>query len=147
MGSNSPPTRAEFVEVHRDYVFRKFRCSGSCGVVVEALAGSELWCGQPGCWGSMKLSDPVSSTRLANDQFEAAHRRDKTPRSTPWFSQLFRSERPAGQTGASGRSRADEGALFRGIAIAQELLMKAWIDGAEGHWYWTPREISCHDDT
>jgi hypothetical protein len=146
MGSNSPPTRAEFVEVHRDYVFRKFRCSGSCGVVVEALAGSQLWCGQPGCRGSMKPSYPVSGKRLANDQFEAAHRRAQTPRSTPRFSQLFRSEKCPRLVGASGTSGGDEGALLRGIAIAQELLMKAWIDGAEGHWYWTPGEISCHDD-
>ncbi len=95
----------------------------------------------------MKPSYPVSSTRLANDQFESAHRRAQTPRSTPRFSQLFRSEKPAGVTGASGRSRGDEGALRKGIALAQELLIQTLIDGGIVQWCWTPVEISCHDDT
>jgi hypothetical protein len=146
MGSNSPPTRAEFVEVHRDYVFRKYRCSGSCGVVVEALAGSQLWCGQPGCRGSMKPSYPVSSKRLANDQFESAHRRAETPRSTPRFSQLFRSEKPGGVTGATGRSRGDEGALFKGIALSQELLIQTLIDGGIVQWCWVTIHRSSNND-
>ena len=146
MGSDSSLTRAKFVKGHRDYEFRKFRCTGSCGVVVEALAGSQLWCGQPGCRGSMKPSYPVSSKRLANDQFEAAHRRDKTPRSTPRFSQLFRSERPAGVTGASGRSRGDEGALCKGIALSQELLIQTLIDGGIVQWCWVTIQRSSNND-
>ena len=139
-------SRQTYVKAHAKQKYRKFRCSGSCGVVVEALAGSHLWCGQPGCRGSMKPSYPVSSKRLANDQFESAHRRAQTPRSTPRFSQLFRSEKAGGVTGATGRSRGDEGALCKGIALAQESLIQTLIDGGIVHWCWVTIQRSSNND-
>ena len=79
------PRRLDFVEAHRFQSYRTFRCSGSCSTEIVALAGAALWCGQPGCRGSMKPSYPVSSKRLANEQFEAARDRGETSRSTPTF--------------------------------------------------------------
>ena len=140
------PSRQTYVKAHAKQKYRKFRCSGSCGLVVEALVGSELWCGQPGCRGSMKPSYPVSSKRLANDQFESAHRRAETPRSTPRFSQLFRSEKCPRLVGASGTSRGDEGALFKGIALAQELLIQTLIDGGIAQWCWVTIQRSSNND-
>ena len=144
--SMTSSSRQTYVKAHTKQKYRKYRCSGSCGLVVEALVGSELWCGQPGCRGSMKPSYPVSGKRLANDQFEAAHRRAQTPRSTPRFSQVFRSEKPAGVTGASGRSRGDEGALCKGIALAQELLIQTLIDGGIVQWCWVTIQRSSNND-
>ena len=85
-------SRKEFLEAHEGYEFRQFKCSGSCGIVVEALAHSQLWCNQPSCQGSMKPSYPVSAKRLANDQFQTAQRRDQTPRSTPRFLEVLPTE-------------------------------------------------------
>ena len=140
------PSRQTYVKAHTKQKYRKYRCSGSCGVVVEALAESQLWCGQPGCRGSMKPSYPVSSKRLANDQFESAHRRAETPQSTPRFSQLFRSEKCPRLVGASGTSRGDEGALFKGIALAQESLIQTLIDGGIVHWCWVTIQRSSNND-
>ena len=88
-------SRKKFGEAHEGYEFRQFKCSGSCGTIIEALAHSQLWCNQPGYRGSMKPSYPVSAKRLANDQFEAAQRRNETRLSTPVFWRLSPRRRPS----------------------------------------------------
>ena len=93
------PRRHEYVLRHEIQNYRKFKCSGSCSTEIVALAGAALWCGQPGCRGSMKPSYPVSSKRLANEQFEAARDRGEPPRSTPHILGILASQRPWQATG------------------------------------------------
>ena len=119
-------SRTEFSEAHEGYEFRQFKCSGSCGTVIEALAHSQLWCNQPGCRGSMKPSYPVSATRLANDQFEAAQRRDQTPRSTPRFPGFLPSETPQNLSGDPITPRGEEGSLILAFTmLTNELVSRA----------------------
>ncbi len=86
-------TRKDYREAHEDYTFKRFACSGSCGIVVEALSAGDVFCCQPGCRGVMKPSYPASAKRLADDQFEAARDRDETPRFTPPILGVLPSER------------------------------------------------------
>lgn len=119
-------SRKEFQEAHAGYEFRQFKCSGCCGTVVEALANSRLWCNQRGCRGSMKRSYPVSAKRLANDQFEAAQRRDQTPRSTPRFLEVLPSETPQNLSGHLITPRGEEGSLILAFRmLANELISRA----------------------
>ena len=138
-------SRKDFQQGHAGYEFRKFKCSGSCGTVVEALAHSQLWCNQPGCRGSMKPSYPVAANRLANDQFEAAHRRNQTPRSTPLFSPLFRSQTPRNVAeGPDTPDGAFEG-LIQGINQVEDLLLEAFTEGTAAEIRWA-RPISRDTD-
>ncbi len=119
-------SRKEFGEAHEGYEFRQFKCSGSCGTFIEALAHSQLWCNQPGCRGSMKPSYPVSAKRLANDQFEAAHRRDQTPRSTPRFSGFLASQTPQSLSDHPITPRGKEGSLIQAFTmLTNELISRA----------------------
>ena len=119
-------SRKEFGEAHAGYEFRQFKCSGSCGTVIEALAYSQLWCNQPGCRGSMKPSYPVSAKRLANDQFEAAQRRDQTPRSTPRFLEVLPSETPQNVSGHPITPGGKEGSLILAFTmLTNELICRA----------------------
>jgi len=119
-------SRKEFLEAHEGYEFRQFKCSGSCGTVIEALAHSQLWCNQPGCRGSMKPSYPVSAKRLANDQFEAAQRRDQTPRSTPRFLEVLPSKTPQNLSDHPITPRGKEGSLIQAFTmLAIELISRA----------------------
>ena len=63
-------TRKDYQEAHKHYTFKRFACSGSCGIVVEALSAGDVFCCQPGCRGVMKPSYPASAKRLADDQYE-----------------------------------------------------------------------------
>ena len=118
--------RKEFIEAHAGHEFRQFKCSGSCGTVIEALAHSQLWSNQPGCRGSMKPSYPVSAKRLANDQFEAAQRRDQTPRSTPRFPGFLPSETPQNLSGHPITPRGEEGSLILAFTtLTNELISRA----------------------
>ena len=119
-------SRKEFGQAHEGYEFRQFKCSGSCGTIIEALAHSQLWCNQPGCRGSMKPSYPVSAKRLANDQFEAAHRRDQTPRSTRRFQEVLPSETPQNLSGHPITPRGKEGSLILAFTmLTNELISRA----------------------
>jgi len=119
-------SRKEFLEAHEGYEFRQFKCSGSCGTVIEALAHSQLWCNQPGCRGSMRPSYRVSAKRLANDQFEAAHRGDQTPRSTPRFPGFLASETPQNLSGHPITPGGKEGSLILAFTmLANELISRA----------------------
>lgn len=132
------PTQKEFVSRHRSQDYRRFRCTGSCGTEIEALAAAELWCGQPGCRGSMKPSYPVSSRRLAIEQFNSARRRDETPRFTPHFLGVLAFERPWKAPNDRVTHEGDLGGLIAGIAQAQELLIDALICAPDGQWCWAP---------
>lgn len=132
------PTRREFVFSHCSQNYRRFRCTGSCGTEIEALAGAEVWCGQPGCRGSMKPSYRVSSRRLATEQFEAARNRGENPRFTPQFLKVLPSERPWKSTGDGSTHEGDFRGPFEGIAVAQELMIHALIDDPDGEWHWAP---------
>ena len=132
------PRRMDFVEAHRCQKYRTFKCSGSCSTEMVALAGAEVWCGQPDCRGSMKPSYPVSSKRLANEQFEAARDRGETPRFTPHFLGVLPSERPWKSTGDGLTHEGDLWGLFGGIAVAQELVIQVLIGGSDGEWNWAP---------
>ncbi len=132
------PRRMDFVEAHRYQKYRTFRCSGSCSTEIVALAGAALWCGQPGCRGSMKPTYPVSSKRLANQQVEAARGRDETPRSTPHFLGVLASEKPWKSAGDGFTHKGDLHGLFGGIAVAQELVIQVLIGGSDGEWNWAP---------
>jgi len=119
-------SRKEFGEAHAGYEFRQFKCSGSCGTVIEAMAHSQLWCNQPGCRGSMRPSYRVSAKRLANDQFEAAHRGDQTPRSTPRFPGFLASETPQNLSGHPITPGGKEGSLILAFTmLANELISRA----------------------
>ena len=122
-------SRREFQEAHEGYKFRQFKCSGSCGTVIEALASSQLWCNQPGCRGSMKPSYPVSAKKLAADQFEAAHRRDETPRSTPRFSGFLAPETPQHASGHSGTPRGKVGSLIQAFTLLTDELISRALAG------------------
>ena len=130
--------RREYVLRHEIQDYRKFKCSGSCSTENVALAGAALWCGQPGCRGSMKPSYPVSSKRLANEQFEAARGRCETLRSTPLFLGVLASEKPWKSTGDGFTHEGDLRGLFGGIAVAQELVIQVLIGGSDGEWNWAP---------
>ena len=130
------PRRMDFVEAHRDQKYRTFRCSGSCSIEIVALAGAALWCGQPDCRGSMKPSYPVSSKRLANEQFEAARTRGETPRSTPHFLGVLASARPWKSSGNGLTHEGDLKAPFWGVAVAQQMVIEALIDDLDGEWFW-----------
>ena len=132
------PRRREYVLRHEIQDYRKFKCSGSCSTEIVALAGAALWCGQPGCRGSMKPSYPVSSKRLANEQFEAARGRRETPRSTPLFLGVLASEKPWKSTEDGFTHEGDLMGLFGGIAVAQELVIQVLIGGSDGEWNWAP---------
>ena len=132
------PRRHEYVLRHEIQNYRKFKCSGSCSTEIVALAGAALWCGQPGCRGSMKPSYPVSSKRLANEQFEAARGRRETPRSTPLFLGVLASEKPWKSTEDGFTHEGDLMGLFGGIAVAQELVIQVLIGGSDGEWNWAP---------
>jgi len=119
-------SRKEFGEAHAGYVFRQFKCSGSCGTVIEAMAHSQLWCNQPGCRGSMRPSYRVSAKRLANDQFEAAHRGDQTPRSTPRVPGFLASETPQNLSGHPITPGGKEGSLILAFTmLTNELISRA----------------------
>ena len=119
-------SRKEFGEAHAGYEFRQFKCSGSCGTVIEAMAHSRLWCNQPGCRGSMRPSYRVSAKRLANDQFEAAHRGDQTPRSTPRFPGFLASETPQNLSGHPITPGGKEGSQILAFTmLANELISRA----------------------
>jgi len=132
------PRRMDFVEAHRYQKYRTFKCSGSCSTEMVALAEAALWCGQPGCRGSMKPSYPVSSKRLANEQFEAARDRGETPRSTPHFFGVLASERPLKSTGDGLTHEGNLKAPFEGVAVAQQMVIQALIDDSDGGWQWAP---------
>ena len=118
--------RKEFIEAHEGYEFRQFKCSGSCGTIIEALAHSQLWCNQPGCRGSMKPSYPVSAKRLANDRFEAALGRDQTPRSIPRFSGFLASQTPQSLSDRPITPRGKEGSLIQAFTmLTNELICRA----------------------
>ena len=119
-------TRKDYQKAHEPYAFKRFVCSGSCGLVVEALSAGEVFCCQPGCRGVMKASYRVSADRLANDQFEAARGRDETPRFTPHFLQVFRSERaqkPGG--GVTGHANSFQALCAAFELVAQQLAERA----------------------
>ncbi len=74
----------------------------------------------------MKPSYPASAKRLADDQFEAARGRDKTPRFTPHFLQVFRSERaqkPGG--GVNGHPNGLQALCAAFELVAQQLAERA----------------------
>ena len=74
----------------------------------------------------MKPSYPVSAKRLANEQFEAAHRRDQTPRFTPRFSGFLASETPQNLSGHPLTPRGEEGRLIQAFAmLTNELISRA----------------------
>jgi hypothetical protein len=132
------PRRLDLLQAHRCQEYRTFKCSGSCSTEIVALARAALWCGQPGCRGSMKPSYPVSSKRLANEQFQAACGRDDPPPSTPHFLGVLPSEKPGKSTGDGFTHEGDLGGLFGGIAVAQESVIQVLIGGSDGEWNWAP---------
>jgi hypothetical protein len=136
MSASGRSTKREFIKTHQDYEFRKFRCTGSCGTAIEALAAADLWCGQPDCRGVMKPSYRVSSKRLGNEQFQATRSRDENPRFTPRFLGVLPSERPWNSAGDGSVHQGDLRGLFGGIAVAQELVLEAQIDGSDCEWNW-----------
>ena len=132
------PRRIEFVESHCQQEYRTFKCSGSCGIQIDALAGAKLWCGQPDCRGVMKPSYRVSSKRLGTEQFRAARDRGETPRSTPRFLGVLPSERPWKSTGDGLTHEGDLKASFGGVAVGQQMVIQALIDDSDGGWQWAP---------
>ena len=130
--------KRDYVESHSAQDYRKFRCTGTCGTELVALAGAEVWCGQPGCRGSMRPSYRVSSRRLATEQFEAARDRGETPRSTPHFLGVLASETPWKSAGDGFTHEGDLRGLFGGIAVTQELVIQVLIGGSDGEWNWAP---------
>ena len=131
-------TRKDYLEAHEPYTFRRFVCSGSCGMVVEALSAGEVFCCQPGCRGVMKASYRLSSRRLANDQYETARDRDETPRFTPQILGVLASERPWNSSGDGPTPPGGFEGLIEGIAKAQELVIEAFIQDPDGEWLWAP---------
>ena len=119
-------TRKDYQEAHKHYTFKRFACSGSCGIVVEALSAGDVFCCQPGCRGVMKPSYPASAKRLADDQFEAARDRDETPRFTPHFLRVFRSEKA--QKPGSGVNGHPSG--FQALCAAFELVAQQLAERA-----------------
>ena len=139
------PRRIEFVESHCQQEYRTFKCSGSCGIQIDALAGAKLWCGQPDCRGVMKPSYRVSSKRLGIEQFRAARDRGENPRFTPHFLRVLPPER-AWKSRIDVREReGDLRDLFGGIALAQELVIQGLLDGSDGEWKWAPSVGGCSE--
>ena len=131
-------TRKDYQEAHEPYTFKRFVCSGSCGLVVEALSAGDVFCCQPGCRGVMKPSYPVSAKRLANDQFETARDRDETPRFTPPILGVLPSERRWNSSGDGFTPLGGFQGLLEGIAKVQDLVIEALIEGPDGDWRWAP---------
>ena len=74
----------------------------------------------------MKPSYPVSAKRLANDQFQAAQRRDQTPRSTPRFPGFLPSETPQNLSDHPITPRGEEGSLILAFTmLTNELISRA----------------------
>lgn len=119
-------TRKDYQEAHKHYTFKRFACSGSCGIVVEALSAGDVFCCQPGCRGVMKPSYPASAKRLADDQYEAARDRDETPRFAPHFLQVFRSERAQkSEGGVNGHPNGFQALCAAFELVAQQLAKRA----------------------
>ncbi len=131
-------TRKDYQKAHEDYTFKRFVCSGSCGIVVEALSAGEVFCCQPGCRGVMQPSYRVSAKRLANDQFETARDRDETPRFTPPILGVLPSERPWNSSGDGFTPPGGFQGLLGGLAKAQDLVTEAFIRDPDGEWRWAP---------
>ncbi len=129
-------TRKDYHEAHEHYTFKRFVCSGSCGLVVEALSAGEVFCCQPGCRGVMQPSYRVSAKRLANDQFETARDRDETPRFTPQILGVLPSERPWNSSGDGFTPPGGFQGLLEGIDKAQDLVIQALIEDPDGQWRW-----------
>ena len=137
--------RIEFVESHCQQEYRTFKCSGSCGIQIDALAGAKLWCGQPDCRGVMKPSYRVSSKRLGSEQFQAARDRGENPRFTPRFLNVLPTDRAWKSSDDVFTHGGDLGGLFGGIALAQELVIGVLIDGGTGEWSWGNTQGEDHD--
>ena len=131
-------TRKDYQEAHKHYTFKRFACSGSCGIVVEALSAVDVFCCQPGCRGVMQPSYRVSAKRLANDQFETARDRDETPRFTPPILGVLPSERPWNSSGDGHTPPGGFQGLLEGIARAQDLVIEAFIQEPDGECRWAP---------
>jgi hypothetical protein len=132
------PSRADFVREHTKQKYRHYRCTGSCKTDVVALDGSDLWCGQPGCRGSMKPSNRISSKRLATEQFEQACREGSNPGLTPRFSGVFDSE--SREVGSSDPAMGEGGleVPWLGIALVQEQVVSTLLRCASVEWSWSP---------
>jgi hypothetical protein len=86
----------------------------------------------------MKPSYRVSSKRLGNEQFQAARDRNENPRFTPRFLGVLPSHRLWNSSGDGSVHQGDLRGLFGGIAVAQELVTEAQIDGSDCQWNWAP---------
>ena len=84
----------------------------------------------------MKPSYPVAANRLANDQFEAAQRRDQTPRSTPLFSPLFRSQTPPNVAEGPDTPGGEFEGVNQGVKQVQDFLFQNLAKGFEAEIRW-----------
>lgn len=135
----SPPTRKDIRSGHTAQAYRWYRCTGACGTEIVALGGSWLACGQPECRGRMKPSNRISSKRLATEQFEEARRVDSNSRLTPRFSGVFRSESPEVDGSDSARGEGVLGVPWLGVALVQEQVISALLNGGSVVWQWSPQ--------
>lgn len=133
------PSLREFVARHSNQAYRWYRCTGACDTEILALDGSWLACGQPGCRGRMKPSNRISSKRLATEQFEQACREDLNPRLTSRFSGVFRSESPEVKGSDPARGEGVLGVPWLGVALVQEQVISALLNGGSVVWQWSPR--------
>lgn len=87
----------------------------------------------------MKPSNRISSKRLATEQFEQTRREGSNPRLTPSFSGVFRSESPEVEGSDSARGEGVLGVPWLGIALAQEQVISALLNGGSVVWQWSPQ--------
>lgn len=145
MSSEKVPIRRDFTVAHSAQNYRWFRCTGKCGTEIIAIAEAWLACGQPGCRGQMKPSNRISSSRLAKEQFEAARDHGAKSRLTPRFLGVLASERPWNSHSDGYDYEGVLRGLIGGIAVAQEMVIQALIDGSDGEWQWAPGTGRCDD--
>ena len=62
--------RKEIYDSHRDVSWGKWLCSGTCGTSVVASRDVQVWCGQVGCQGTMKIHREVSAQKVAKEVYD-----------------------------------------------------------------------------
>lgn len=62
--------RKEIYESHRDVDWVKWLCSGTCETSVVASRDAQVWCGQVGCQGTMKIHRELSAEKVAKEVYQ-----------------------------------------------------------------------------
>lgn len=71
--------RKEIYSAHRDVDWVKWQCSGDCETSVVASRNVQVWCGQVGCHGTMKIHRELSSQKVAKEVYDQVRGTELAP--------------------------------------------------------------------